>query len=345
MLRVKFVVIEEALHPSSRGRSRPYGIPPEIFKWADSNRVATLRGQLPEGSIAWEGDSKVVGDLAQFMVANGLSEQNVLDKADKLDCPKSVIEYFQGYLGCPASGFPGALRTAMLRGAEALPNEKMQFEGHPGAEMALPDFEAVRSKLDQKHGQSLSETDVMSAMMYPAVFDEWKKWAAEYGNPSVVPTRHFISPMRVGEEIHFELAKGKTLYIKLLSKNDPDEDGNVECQFVMNGEQRRVSVPYTGQAGEGSRTQGGSSPGGRRQRWPRRGAHAGGSGGCACGSKGCRGGGSGGGRPQRHENGDQCACPQVRHSARSAHQGERHRVAGRPSCGDWMNSLLLSDAM
>jgi hypothetical protein len=36
-----------------------------------------------------------VGDLAQFMVANKLSEQAVRDQASTLSFPQSVIEYFQ----------------------------------------------------------------------------------------------------------------------------------------------------------------------------------------------------------------------------------------------------------
>ena len=39
--------------------------------------------------------SKVVGDLAQFMVANDLTEQDVRDQAESLDFPVSVVEYFQ----------------------------------------------------------------------------------------------------------------------------------------------------------------------------------------------------------------------------------------------------------
>ena len=40
--------------------------------------------------------SKVVGDMAQFMVQNNLSEQDVVDKATSLSFPNSVVEYFQG---------------------------------------------------------------------------------------------------------------------------------------------------------------------------------------------------------------------------------------------------------
>ena len=39
--------------------------------------------------------SKVVGDLAQFMVQNRLSEEEVLEKAESLSFPSSVVEYFQ----------------------------------------------------------------------------------------------------------------------------------------------------------------------------------------------------------------------------------------------------------
>jgi pyruvate carboxylase len=48
--------------------------------------------------------SKVTGDLAQFIVANDLTEQEVIDQAESLSFPRSVIEYFQGYLGQPPFG-------------------------------------------------------------------------------------------------------------------------------------------------------------------------------------------------------------------------------------------------
>ena len=39
--------------------------------------------------------SKVVGDLAQFMVANKLSEAQLVAQAASLSLPQSVIEYLQ----------------------------------------------------------------------------------------------------------------------------------------------------------------------------------------------------------------------------------------------------------
>lgn len=59
--------------------------------------------------------SKVVGDLAQFMVQNDLDEHSVVDKADQLSFPGSVVEFMQGYIGQPSFGFPEPLRSRVLK--------------------------------------------------------------------------------------------------------------------------------------------------------------------------------------------------------------------------------------
>lgn len=56
-----------------------------------------------------------MGDLAQFMVQNNLSEEDVIAKAETLNFPTSVVEYFQGYIGTPAGGFPEPLRTRIVK--------------------------------------------------------------------------------------------------------------------------------------------------------------------------------------------------------------------------------------
>ena len=53
----------------------------------------------------------MVGDLAQFMVQNDLDEQSLVEQAEKLSFPESVIDFFQGYLGQPVNGFPEPLRS------------------------------------------------------------------------------------------------------------------------------------------------------------------------------------------------------------------------------------------
>lgn len=58
--------------------------------------------------------SKVVGDLAQFMVQNKLSSEDVVNKAEELSFPKSVVEFLQGAIGEPHGGFPEPLRYVQI---------------------------------------------------------------------------------------------------------------------------------------------------------------------------------------------------------------------------------------
>lgn len=64
-------------------------------------------------SAGWQvtPSSKVVGDLAQFMVQNKLTAADVLEKAEELSFPKSVVEFLQGHIGEPYGGYPEPLRS------------------------------------------------------------------------------------------------------------------------------------------------------------------------------------------------------------------------------------------
>ena len=59
--------------------------------------------------------SKVVGDLAQFMVQNKLTSEDVLNRAEELSFPKSVIEFFQGAIGEPYQGYPEPFRYKLIK--------------------------------------------------------------------------------------------------------------------------------------------------------------------------------------------------------------------------------------
>lgn len=61
--------------------------------------------------------SKIVGDLAQFMVQNGLSRAEAEAQAEELSFPRSVVEFLQGYIGIPHGGFPEPFRSKVGDGA------------------------------------------------------------------------------------------------------------------------------------------------------------------------------------------------------------------------------------
>lgn len=106
--------------------------------------------------------SKVVGDFAQWMVSNNFSKEDVLARADQLDLPSSVVEFFQGYLGQPVGGFPEPLRTKIIR-------NKPRIDGRPGADMPPVDFKKTKAELRSKFGKHITDADVTSYVMYPKV--------------------------------------------------------------------------------------------------------------------------------------------------------------------------------
>lgn len=106
--------------------------------------------------------SKVVGDFAQWMTSNSFSKQDVIDRADQLDFPSSVVEFFQGYLGQPVGGFPEPLRSKIIR-------NKPRIDGRPGATMEPLDFKKIKAELRSKFGKHITDADVTSYVMYPKV--------------------------------------------------------------------------------------------------------------------------------------------------------------------------------
>jgi len=211
-------------------------------QWSHVKKAYAAANRLLGDIIKVTPSSKVCGDLAQFLVANKLSEEEVVEKAEDLSFPSSVVEYFQGYLGIPPFGFPEPFRTRVLHG-KTIEGGNSCFQGRPGAEMAPYDFKAKREALEDKWGASnIRDVDVMSHAMYPAVFDEYMESLSEFGKLSVIDTRAFITGMKVGEELVFSLEPGKDLFIKLKNIGKPDEDGVVDVQFEVNGSPRTLHV-------------------------------------------------------------------------------------------------------
>ena len=63
-----------ALRLKSGAAAGPDGMAPELFRWVDSNRIASLRGQVPDGALPWSGDKSTpfhwqhIGGLLSKMV-------------------------------------------------------------------------------------------------------------------------------------------------------------------------------------------------------------------------------------------------------------------------------------
>ena len=134
-------------------------------QWTEIKQKYIEANELCGNIVKVTPSSKVVGDLAQFMVSNQLSKEDVLERADKLDFPNSVIEFFQGYLGQPVGGFPEPLRSKIIR-------DKPRINGRPGLGMQPIDLKQVKRDLVNKYGKHINDADVSSYCLYPKVFEE-----------------------------------------------------------------------------------------------------------------------------------------------------------------------------
>ncbi|XP_069500890.1 pyruvate carboxylase, mitochondrial [Ambystoma mexicanum] len=182
--------------------------------------------------------SKIVGDLAQFMVHNGLTREEVENTADELSFPLSVVEFLQGHIGVPHGGFPEPLRSMVLK-------DLPRVEGRPGATLPPMDFEKLEDDLKVKHKDDITPEDVLSAAMYPKVFDEYKDFTGRFGPVEHLSTRLFLEGPKIAEEFEVELERGKTLHIKALALGDLNKAGQREVFFEMNGQLRSVLVKDT----------------------------------------------------------------------------------------------------
>ena len=182
--------------------------------------------------------SKVVGDLALFMVTNNLTAMDVLSPDKKLNFPRSVVEMMQGMLGFPEGGWPKVFQKIVLDSAGAKP-----IEGRPGAKMPAVDFAATKAEVANKTKHQPRDVDVLSYVLYPQVYLDFEKHRRQYDNTSVLPTSAFFYGMQSGDEIAAEIEPGKTLIIRFLTIGEPREDGMRTVFFELNGQPREVNVP------------------------------------------------------------------------------------------------------
>lgn len=179
--------------------------------------------------------SKVVGDMALYMVQNHLSEDDIYDRGETLDYPDSVVELFEGYLGQPHGGFPKELQRIILKGKEPI-------TVRPGELLEPVDFAKQKEHLFHTLGRQVTSFEMISHALYPKVFMDYHKTYDMYGDISVLDTPTFLYGMRLGEEIEVEIEQGKTLIVKLVSIGEPQADGMRIVYFELNGQPREVLV-------------------------------------------------------------------------------------------------------
>jgi pyruvate carboxylase len=179
--------------------------------------------------------SKVVGDMALFMVTNNLTSEDVFAKGDSLSFPDSVKSMFRGDLGQPPGGFPKELQKIILKDIKP-------YTDLPNAHLAPIDFDKEFEEFKNKFSEQLTFLDFLSYKFYPKVFEDYYKSMQQYGDLMPVPTIPFFYGMKNNEEIIVDIGKGKTILIRLLYVGDADENGMRTVYFRLNGQTRTVDV-------------------------------------------------------------------------------------------------------
>ena len=205
-------------------------------RWPEIARTYAGVNQLFGDIIKVTPSSKVVGDMCMFLITRGIKPEEVLNlEPGSLDFPESVIDMLWGGLGQPDGGWPTDIQKVVLGDRE--PTTK-----RPG-ELAEPiDLDTTRSTLASQLGRPVTDDDLYSHLMYPAVFAEFDEFIRTYGKLQGLPTTSFFYGLSIGEEISVEIGPGKILFIKLIGISEANDEGLRNVFYELNGMPRESAV-------------------------------------------------------------------------------------------------------
>jgi pyruvate carboxylase len=181
--------------------------------------------------------SKVVGDMALMMVAQGLTREQVEDPSTEVAFPESVVDMMRGNLGQPPGGWPEALQRKVLKGENPLTDR-------PGAVMPPADLDRLLAELKAQAGEvAVDNEDFCGYLMYPKVFTDYLNRHQEYGPVRTLPTPVYFYGMQPRQEISAEIDPGKIIEVRLQAVGETNAEGDVRVFFELNGQPRAVRVP------------------------------------------------------------------------------------------------------
>jgi len=216
-----------------RQQARALGIE---SRWREVARAYAEVNRLFGDIVKVTPTSKVVGDLAVYMVTNDLTPEQILDPEREIAFPESVVQYFHGDLGQPHGGFPEALQRKVLKGAEPL-------RVRPGEALPPADLEAAREEAERRVRRRVSDRELAGYLMYPQVFVDYAEHQRRFGDVSVLPTPVFFYGLRRDDELFVDIERGKTLVIRFLAVGEADAaTGKRVIFFELNGQPREVKV-------------------------------------------------------------------------------------------------------
>ena len=168
--------------------------------------------------------SKVVGDLALYMLSAGIDLDELAADPGDYDLPDSVIGFLRGELGEPPGGWPEPFRSGVLAERDSPPEDEQLSD----------------AKLAALNGPERRAT--LNELLLPGPTREYEDAQERYGDVSVVPTRAFLYGLEPGDELAVDLEPGVRLYIQLEAITDPDDLGIRTLMVTLNGQPRPIDA-------------------------------------------------------------------------------------------------------
>ncbi|MXY68893.1 MAG: pyruvate carboxylase [Acidobacteriia bacterium] len=206
-------------------------------RWRDVEQMYADVNQLLGDIVKVTPSSKVVGDLALFLLAKGMTCDEVrrLPRRHNVGFPDSVIDMMRGSLGEPPGGWPPEVREILLC-------RKQPIEGRAGEKLPAADIDAATAEAGKLLGRKARKTDALSFLLYPDVFAKFAETRRKFAEVGVLPTPVFFYGLDAGEECVFDIEPGKRLIVKFLTCGEPRPDGTRRVFFELNGQPREVRV-------------------------------------------------------------------------------------------------------
>ena len=171
--------------------------------------------------------SKVVGDLALYLLSANIDPDELEKNPGDYDLPGSVVGFLRGELGVPPGGWPEPFRSRAL---EAYGEPAEEADGALTAE----DRESL--------GAGAKRRRTLNRILLPGPTKDHEASESRYGDVSVVPTRAFFYGLERHEELAVDLEPGVRLYIELEAVTEADESGIRTVLCTLNGQPRPIDA-------------------------------------------------------------------------------------------------------
>ncbi|MCM3887620.1 pyruvate carboxylase [Frankia sp. R82] len=198
-------------------------------RWPAVQEAYAVANDLLGKPIKVTPTSKVVGDLALFLVGGGVDVDLLREHPERFDLPASVLGYLAGELGTPPAGFAEPFRERALAGR------------HPEPPSAVLD-DADTTELA---GGSARRRAALSRLLFPGPWKDYLSAVETYGDTSVIPTEGYLYGLRPGVPFAVTLEPGVEIIVELETLSEPDDSALRTLYLRVNGQPRPVRVRDT----------------------------------------------------------------------------------------------------